>query len=70
MGYIKLEGYYSGACSNYKRQDKGANYEVRDIDKHEFRYIEEPLKEEYEIARGRRTIKPVNYKPANGRKTQ
>ena len=69
MGYIKLESYYGGAYSNYKRQDKGANYEVRDIDKYEFRYIEELLKKKYEIVRGRRTIKLVNYKPANRKKT-
>jgi hypothetical protein len=42
---------------------------VRDTDKYEFRYIEEPPKEEYEIVRGRRTIKPVDYKPADRRKT-
>jgi hypothetical protein len=70
MGCIKLEGHYSGTYSNYKRQDKGANCEVRDTDKYEFRYIEELPKEEYETARGRRTTKPVDYKPADGRKTQ
>jgi hypothetical protein len=70
MGYIKLEGHYSGAYSNYKKQDKRATYKVRDIDKYEFRYIEEPLKEEYQIVRGRRTIKPVDYSPADRRKTQ
>ena len=69
MGYIKLESYYSNACSNYKRQDKKANYEVRNINKYKFRYIEELLKKKYEIVRERRTIKPVNYKPANKRKT-
>jgi hypothetical protein len=63
-------GYYGGACGNCKRQDKGANCEVRDTDKHEFRYTEEPPKEEYETVRGRRTTKPVDYKPADGRKTQ
>jgi hypothetical protein len=43
---------------------------VRDTDKYEFRYTEELLKEEYKIVRRRRTIKPVDYKPADGRKTQ
>jgi hypothetical protein len=70
MGCIKLEGYYSSIYSNYKRQDKRANCKVRDIDKYKFRYIEELLKEEYETVRERRTIKPVNYKPADRRKTQ
>ena len=69
MGYIKLESYYSSIYSNYKRQDKGANYEVRDINKYEFRYIEELLKKKYKIVRERRTIKLVNYKLANKRKT-
>jgi hypothetical protein len=42
---------------------------VRDIDKHEFKYIEELLKEEYKIVRGQRTIKLVNYSLANRKKT-
>jgi hypothetical protein len=70
MGCIKLEGYYGGVCGNCKRQDKGANCKVRNTDKHEFRYIEELPKEEYEIVRRRRTIKPVDYKPADRRKIQ
>ena len=69
MGYIKLESYYSNTYNNYKKQDKRANYEVRDIDKYKFRYIEKLLKEKYEIVRRKRTIKLVNYKPANRRKT-
>jgi hypothetical protein len=70
MGCIKLKGHYGGAYSNYKKQDKGANCEVRDTDKYKFRYTEEPPKEEYKTVRGRRTTKPVNYKPADRRKTQ
>jgi hypothetical protein len=70
IGCVKLEGHYGGACGNCKKQDKGANCEVRDVDKHEFRYTEEPPKEEYKTARGRRTTKPVDYSPADGRKTQ
>jgi hypothetical protein len=36
---IKLKGFCKGAYGNYKRQDKGLTYEVRDTDKHDFRSL-------------------------------
>jgi hypothetical protein len=58
---VKLEGYYSGACINYKRQDRGSIYEVRDIGKDELRVA---LKEElvkHTLKRGRITQKLKSY---------
>lgn len=67
---MKLESWFGGACANYKRQDKGAECEVRDADKSDFREPPPVPEVEYTSSRGRETKKPVNYKPADGRRTK
>ena len=65
-----MEGYYSGACVNYKRQDRGLICEVRDIGKDELRVVlkEEPV--EYTLKRGRITQKLKSYTPIDIRRTR
>jgi hypothetical protein len=65
-----LEGYYGGACANYKRQDRGSTCEVRDMGKDKLRVApeEEPVK--HTSKRGRITQKPKSYTPVDMRRTQ
>jgi hypothetical protein len=65
-----LEGYYSGVCVNYKRQDRGLIYEVRDIGKDELRVILEEEPVEHTLKRGRITQKLKSYAPIDMRRTR
>ena len=68
--YIKLKGYYNRVCVNYKRQNRGSIYEVRDIRKDELSVTlkEEPI--EYISKRGRITQKLKSYAPIDMRRTR
>ena len=67
---VKLEGYYNGACTNYKRQDRGSICEVRDIRKDELKVAlkEEPV--EHTSKRGRITQKLKSYILIDMRRTR
>lgn len=67
---IKLEeGWFNGCCANCKRQDKGAQCEVRDEDKSEFRPPPQIKMGTKVTKRGRKTKAPVSYKPIDARKS-
>ena len=57
-GCVKLESQFGGACANCKRQDRGFECKVRDIDKSDFRSALEVLKVGYTTRSGRQTQKP------------
>jgi hypothetical protein len=69
-GYVKLKGYFKGACGNYKKQDKGADYKARDIDKYKFREGVKVEIREYTTRSGRVTSALAKYKDTNKRKTK
>ena len=62
---VRLEGFYSGAYINYKRQDHSSIYKVRDVGKDEVRVALEERLVEYQIRSGRNTSKPITYKLVN-----
>jgi hypothetical protein len=69
-GYIKLKGYFKGACRNYKKQDKGANCKARDINKYKFKEGAKVEIREYTTRSGRVTSALAKYKDADKRKTK
>jgi hypothetical protein len=69
-GCIKLKGYFRGACRNYKKQDKGANYKAKDINKYKFREGAKVEIREYTTRSRRVTLALAKYKDTNRRKTK
>jgi hypothetical protein len=69
-GYVKLKGYFRGAYRNYKKQDKGANYKARDIDKYKFKERAKVEIREYTTRSGQVTSALAKYKDADKKKTK
>jgi hypothetical protein len=69
-GYVKLKSYFKGACRNYKKQDKGANYKARDTNKHKFKERAKVKIREYTTRSRQVTSALAKYKNTNKRKTK
>jgi hypothetical protein len=67
---VKLKGYYGGAYVNYKHQDRGLIYKVRDIGKDKLRVAPEEELVKHTSKRGHITQKPKSYTPINIQRTQ
>ena len=60
--YVRLEGFYGGIYINYKCQDRGSIYKVRDVDKDKVKMVLEKRPVKYWIRSGHSTSKPITYK--------
>jgi hypothetical protein len=69
-GYVKLKGYFRGTYRNYKKQDKGANYKAKDINKYKFKERAKVEIREYTTRSKRVTLALAKYKDTNKRKTK
>jgi hypothetical protein len=69
-GCIKLKGHFRGACRNYKKQDKGANYKARDTNKHKFKEGAKVEIREYTTRSRQVTSALAKYKDTDRRKTK